>query len=79
MLNKAFKTLSILLGANGAFCFCLAVRVSFQRLNRVSGHQRLALQFWPVKLFIEPYYMYMYPSEDDLGLSSSLSPSGHES
>lgn len=30
----------------------------------VSGHQRLALQSWPVKLFTEPHYIYV--SEADV-------------
>ena len=43
----------------------------------VSGHQRLALQSWPVKLFTEPYYIYL--SEVDVSLYSSLYPCRHES
>lgn len=43
----------------------------------VSGHQRLALQTWPVKLFPEPYYIYL--SEADVSLNSNLSPCRHES
>lgn len=37
----------------------------------VSGHQRLALQSWPVKLFTEPHYIYV--SEADVCLKSHLS------
>lgn len=43
----------------------------------VSGHWRLALQSWPVKLFTEPYFIYI--SEVHMSLNSSLSPCRHES